>query len=148
MNQLPITRCNRHSTTKNSSVETTAAAFPYGKTCGEHARMRTSLFLHPSIMAARWAAPRRARFRGHSEIISYEGTPLAAADSSGEVAIYAPISVQRLRYPRNANRKGKDSTPRASAHEFPGAIENKDVRTKLSQSRSPEWSVRLASEAG
>ena len=42
----------------------------------------------------------RIRAHGHSEIISYEGKPLASADSAGELAIHATISLQRLRYRR------------------------------------------------
>jgi predicted amidohydrolase len=42
----------------------------------------------------------RARSRGHSEIISYEGKPLASADSGAEMAIHAALSLQRLRHRR------------------------------------------------
>jgi hypothetical protein len=44
------------------------------------------------------------RSRGHSEIISYEGKPLATADSAGEVVLHATISLQRLRYRRTEVR--------------------------------------------
>lgn len=46
----------------------------------------------------------RLRSRGHSEIISYEGKPLAIADSAGELALHATISPQRLRYRRTQVR--------------------------------------------
>lgn len=46
----------------------------------------------------------RVRSRGHSEIISYEGKPLATADSAGEVVLHATISLQRLRYRRTEVR--------------------------------------------
>jgi predicted amidohydrolase len=42
----------------------------------------------------------RVRSRGHSEIISYEGKPLASADSGGETAIHGSFSVERLRHRR------------------------------------------------
>jgi predicted amidohydrolase len=46
----------------------------------------------------------RVRSRGHSEIINYEGKPVAAADSAGEIVLCATISLQRLRYRRTQVR--------------------------------------------
>jgi len=85
--------------------ETTAAAFPVWEEMRRARAYENVAYFasvnHGGLLGS--GAP-RARSRGHSEIINYEGKPLAAADSSGEVAVHAPISLQRLRYRRTQVR--------------------------------------------
>jgi predicted amidohydrolase len=81
--------------------ETTAAAFPVWEDM-RRARAYENVAYFASVNNGGWLGSRapRVRSRGHSEIISYEGKSLAAADSAGEAAIHASISVERLRQRR------------------------------------------------
>ncbi len=67
----------------------------------------------------------RLRARGHSEIISYEGKPLASADSGGEIAIHAAVSLSRLRYRRTQVRM---NFPAQSKIKMYGATYHKAAR--------------------
>jgi predicted amidohydrolase len=85
--------------------ETTAAAFPVWEEM-RRARAYENVAYFASVNnggSVGSGAP-RARSGGHSEIISYEGKPLASADSGGETAIHATISLQRLRHRRTQVR--------------------------------------------
>jgi predicted amidohydrolase len=83
------------------TAETTAAALPVWEEM-RRARAYENVAYFASVNNGGWlggGAP-RVRSRGHSEIINYEGKPLASADSAGETAIHATLSVQRLRHRR------------------------------------------------
>lgn len=87
------------------SAETTAAAFPVWEEM-RRARAYENVAYVASVNNGGLlgtSAP-RLRSRGHSEIISYEGKPLATADAAGETAIHATISLQRLRHRRQQVR--------------------------------------------
>lgn len=87
------------------TAETTAASFPVWEEMRRaRAYENVSYFASVNNGGLLGSAAPRVRSRGHSEIISYEGKPLATADSGGEVGIYAAISLQRLRYRRTEVR--------------------------------------------
>lgn len=87
------------------TAETTAASFPVWE---EMRRARSyenvSYFASVNNGGLLGSGAPRVRSRGHSEIISYEGKPLATADSAGEVALHAIISLQQLRFRRTQVR--------------------------------------------
>jgi predicted amidohydrolase len=87
------------------TAETTAASYPVWEEM-RRARAYENVAYFASVNNGGFlgsGAP-RVRSRGHSEIISYEGKPLATADSAGEVVLHATISLQRLRYRRTEVR--------------------------------------------
>jgi predicted amidohydrolase len=87
------------------TAESTAAAYPVWEQM-RRARAYENVAYFASVNNGGFlgsGAP-RARSRGHSEMISYEGKPLATADSGGELALHATISLQRLRYRRTQVR--------------------------------------------
>jgi predicted amidohydrolase len=83
------------------TAETTAAAFPVWEEM-RRARAYENVVYFASVNngGCLGSGAPRVRSRGHSEIISYEGKPLASADSAGETAIHASFSVERLRHRR------------------------------------------------
>jgi predicted amidohydrolase len=83
------------------TAETTAAAFPVWEDMRRaRAYENVAYFASVNNGGLLGSGAPRVRSRGHSEIVSYEGKPLAVADSAGEVAIHASISVERLRQRR------------------------------------------------
>lgn len=85
--------------------ETTAAAFPVWEDMRRaRAYENVAYFASVNNGGLLGSGGPRVRSRGHSEIINYEGKPLATADSAGEVAIHASISLQRLRHRRTQVR--------------------------------------------
>lgn len=87
------------------TAETTAASFPVWEEM-RRARSYENVSYFASVNNGGLLGSRapRVRSRGHSEIISYEGKPLATADSAGEVALHAIISLQQLRFRRTQVR--------------------------------------------
>ncbi len=87
------------------TAETTAAAFPVWEEMRRaRAYENVAYFASVNNGGLLGSGAPRMRSRGHSEIINYEGKPLATADSSGEVGIHATISLQRQRYRRTQVR--------------------------------------------
>jgi len=83
------------------TAESTAAAFPVWEEMRRaRAYENVAYFASVNNGGCLGSGAPRVRSRGHSEIISYEGKPLASADSSGETAIHASLSVERLRQRR------------------------------------------------
>ena len=83
------------------TAETTAAAFPVWEDMRRaRAYENVAYFASVNNGGLLGSGAPRFRSRGHSEIISYEGKPLATADSAGETAIHASISLPRLRHRR------------------------------------------------
>ena len=83
------------------TAETTAAAFPVWEDMRRaRAYENVTYFASVNNGGCLGSGAPRMRSRGHSEIINYEGKPLASADSAGETAIHATLSVQRLRHRR------------------------------------------------
>lgn len=83
------------------TAETTAAAFPVWEEMRRaRAYENVAYFASVNNGGCLGSGAPRARSRGHSEIISYEGKPLASADSAGETAIHAAVSLRRLRHRR------------------------------------------------
>ena len=83
------------------TAETTAAAFPVWEDM-RRARAYENVAYFASVNNGGVVGSRapRVRSHGHSEIINYEGKPLANVDSAGEATIHATIALQRLRYRR------------------------------------------------
>ena len=87
------------------TAETTAAAFPVWEDMRRaRAYENVAYFASVNNGGLLGSGAPRVRSRGHSEIINYEGKPMATADSAGEVGIHATISLQRLRYRRTQVR--------------------------------------------
>ena len=87
------------------TAETTASSFPVWEDM-RRARSYENVAYFASVNNGGLlgsGAP-RVRSRGHSEIISYEGKPLATADSAGEVALHAIMSLPQLRFRRTQVR--------------------------------------------
>jgi predicted amidohydrolase len=83
------------------TAETTAAAFPVWEEMRRaRAYENVAYFASVNNGGCLGSGAPRVRSRGHSEIISYEGKPLASADSAGETAIHGSFSVERLRHRR------------------------------------------------
>jgi predicted amidohydrolase len=87
------------------TAETTASSFPVWE---DMRRARSyenvAYFVSVNNGGLLGSGAPRARSRGHSEILSYEGKPLATADSAGEVALHALISLPQLRFRRTQVR--------------------------------------------
>ena len=84
------------------TAETTAAAFPVWEEMRRaRAYENVAYFASVNNGGCLGSGAPRVRSRGHSEIISYEGNPLASADSAGETAIHAAFSLRRLRHRRS-----------------------------------------------
>lgn len=87
------------------TAETTASSFPVWEDMRRARSYENVAYLasvnNGGLLGS--GAP-RVRSRGHSEIISYEGKPLATADSAGEVALHAMISLPQLRLRRTQVR--------------------------------------------
>jgi predicted amidohydrolase len=87
------------------TAETTAAAFPVWEDMRRaRAYENVAYFASVNNGGLLGSGAPRVRSRGHSEIISYEGKPLATADSAGEIGIHATMSLQRLRHRRTEVR--------------------------------------------
>jgi predicted amidohydrolase len=87
------------------TAETTAAAFPVWEAMRRaRAYENVAYFASVNNGGLLGSGAPRVRSGGHSEIISYEGKPLATADAAGEVGIHATISLQGLRYRRTQVR--------------------------------------------
>jgi predicted amidohydrolase len=87
------------------TAETTAASFPVWEEMRRaRAYENVSYFASVNNGGLSGSGAPRMRSRGHSEIISYEGKPLATADSAGEVALHTIISLQQLRFRRTEVR--------------------------------------------
>ena len=83
------------------TAETTAAAFPVWEDMRRaRAYENVAYFASVNNGGVLGSGAPRVRSGGHSEIINYEGKPLATVDSAGEAAIHATISLQRLRHRR------------------------------------------------
>jgi predicted amidohydrolase len=87
------------------TAETTATAFPVWEEMRRaRAYENVAYFASVNNGGLLGSGAPRVRSRGHSEILNYEGKPLATADSAGEVGIHATLSLQRLRYRRTQVR--------------------------------------------
>lgn len=83
------------------TAETTAAAFPVWEDMRRaRAYENVAYFASVNNGGLLGSGAPRARSRGHSEIVNYEGKPLATVDAAGEAAIHGTISLERLRYRR------------------------------------------------
>ncbi len=80
------------------TAETTGAAFPVWEEMRRaRAYENVAYFASVNNGGLLGSGAPRTRARGHSEVINYEGKPMAAADGGGEVALHVAISLQRLR---------------------------------------------------
>jgi predicted amidohydrolase len=87
------------------TAETTAATYPVWEDMRRaRAYENVAYFASVNNGGLLGSGAARARSHGHSEIINYEGKPLAMADSAGEIILCATISLQRLRYRRTQVR--------------------------------------------